>query len=521
MFNKVSKLLFSLSFLCLFLYTPAFAQDQSLSKVMSINLKNIAPIYENEEVKGYYMFYEVEKKDRKTKRYLLQFLDNNLNVMAKKYITGSNYLTLVEGHYNGENILMKFADPKEKLLTFRQYNTSAELISKTTKEYNPRYTSYSSDGKGANMTSVGAGVLPIPNQGFANIELVKNKKWGYEIKFIPNKKGSKGWTFKSNASSKEIEMANFIGANKELLIATVAKRPSMMSKDVSYHLLGIDTKTGKKRFLNKMGDSKYNTMFLNQYFDKDELTLFGLYYDKKDKPGTNKSKGLCMYTMNTEGEVISKKYLSWTKDIKKFLPVNEKGKLNEIGYMFFQSIFKTNDGRLFAVAEQYKKNADAVGITANIASSLLNGVSTNMSASKVQVEDIMVLEFSSDQDLVDVAIFEKNKSNMSLPTGGTFMNMQMAGLLVNYYGGFDYVFTQQHRDEDVFSFVFNDYDRKSKDWTVKSVTYADGSYAIDEMALTSNISDFILLQGKNGHVMLAEYNSKAKKLDMRLEKINY
>ena len=83
MLKKVTKLFFSLSLLCLFLYTPIFAQDQSWSEVMAINLKNIGPIYENEAVKGYYMFYEVEKKNRKTKRYLLQFLDNNLNVMAK------------------------------------------------------------------------------------------------------------------------------------------------------------------------------------------------------------------------------------------------------------------------------------------------------------------------------------------------------------------------------------------------------------------------------------------------------
>ena len=514
MLKKVTKLFFSLSLLCLFLYTPIFAQDQSWSEVMAINLKNVGPIYENEAVKGYYMFYEVEKKNRKTKRYLLQFLDNNLNVMAKEYITGSNHLSLIEGDYNGKNILLKFMDAKEKIYIYRQYNTSAELISKTTKEYDPKL---------ASSASVGSGAIPVPNQGFANIEIVKNKKWGYEINFIPNKKGAKGWTYKSDVKSKAIESAGIIGANEEILLLLVSKIPKMMSKQVDTYLLGIDAKTGKKRFLNKMEDTKYNTAFSNLYVDKKsgELTLMGSYYDKSDRTSSNKSKGLCIYTMGADGEIISKKYLGWTKEIKKILPVNKKGKLADMGYMYFQSIFKTDDGRLFAVAEQYKKAADALGITANIASGLLRNVSTNMSGSQAQVEDIMVLEFSSDQELVDVTVFEKNKSKLSLPAGSTFTNMNALGHLVKYYGGFDFAFTQHHRDEDVFSFVFNDYDRKSKNWDLKSVTYADGEYVMDQMTLTSRKSDFILLQGKKGHVMVAEYDSKAKKLDMRLEKINF
>jgi len=261
----------------------------------------------------------------------------------------------------------------------------------------------------------------------------------------------------------------------------------------------------------------------NLYVDKEsgELTLLGSYYDKSDRTSSNKSKGLCIYAMGADGEIISKKYLAWTKEIKKVLPVNKKGKLADMGYMYFQNIFKTNDGRLFAVAEQYKKNVDALGVTANVLSGLMKNFSTDMGGTNVKIEDIMVLEFSADHDLTDVAVFEKNKSYQSLPAGGAFTNMNTIGHLVKYYGGFDFAFTQHHRDQDIFSFVFNDYDRKSKNWNLKSVTYADGEYATDQITLTSDKSDFILLQGKSGHVMLAEYDSKAKTLDMRLEKINF
>ena len=95
------------------------------------------------------------------------------------------------------------------------------------------------------------------------------------------------------------------------------------------------------------------------------------------------------------------------------------------------------------------------------------------------------------------------------------------GLYVNYLGGFDYVFTQKHRDSDVYSFVFNDYNRETKNWQIKSVTHADGEYATDDIDMKGSYSDFLVFQGKKGHVMIAEYDAKGKKLDLRLEKINF
>jgi len=295
-----------------------------------------------------------------------------------------------------------------------------------------------------------------------------------------------------------------------------------MSKKITKYMVGIDPKTGEEKFKNKIEDDKYNTMFVGHYLDKetDELTLFGYYYDKSDNVGSNKTKGLCVYTLDAAGTFTSQTHLGWTSDIQKHLSVNAKGRLKEVGYMYFQNIFKTSDGRLFAVAEQYKRNLDGLGITANLVSNFLGGEGNN-SSTKVVIEDIMVFEFNPDFDLTDVTIFDKNKSKQTLLEGSSFTNMELLGHLVKSYGGFDYVFTQQHRDNDVFSFVFNDYDRDEKNWKVKTVTYAEGEYSTDEVSLSSNYKDFILLKGKKGHVMLAEYDEKAKKLNMRLEKINF
>ena len=504
--------------LCICLTSTFFmAQGQSWSDVLSVNLKNIAPIYENNNVKGYYMFYEVEKKDRKTRKYLLQFLDENMNVIAKKYITGTRTLELLEGHYNGQNLLLKFSDSKEKVITFRVYNTAAELVYKKTKSLDVK-RNFTGGSKGAEVTAIGAGVIPVSNKGFANIELVRNKRMGYEVTYLQNEKGRKGWVYATDAKSKEFQTANFMGTTKDLILITVTKRPNGFSTETTNYLLGIDINSGKKRFEHKLEDKEYKVLFMNSYFDENtkKLTLMGLFFDRKNSVASNRSKGLCIYTVDETGTVNDKKYLGWTTEISKLLPVNHKGKIEDVGYMFFQNIFRTSDGRLFAVAEQYRKRMSGVGIAAKV----LNR-NNNISVTKIMIEDIMVLEFTKDNELRDVTFFDKSKSNLALPAGGALLNVQILGQLANYYGGYDYIFTQQHKDSDVFSFVFNDYDREKKNWTIKSVTYVDDAYSTDEMELSSDYEDFIVMQGKSGHVLLAEYNEKKKTLDMRLEKINY
>ena len=51
----------------------------------------------------------------------------------------------------------------------------------------------------------------------------KEKKPGYEIKFMPNTKGERGWTKGSNPDSKEVETATFIGANEDIILSQVIK----------------------------------------------------------------------------------------------------------------------------------------------------------------------------------------------------------------------------------------------------------------------------------------------------------
>ena len=50
-----------------FFNLPAFGQNKlSIDKVYSVTLRNSGPILENEQIKGYYFFYQSDKIDKKT-----------------------------------------------------------------------------------------------------------------------------------------------------------------------------------------------------------------------------------------------------------------------------------------------------------------------------------------------------------------------------------------------------------------------------------------------------------------------
>ncbi len=64
----------------LFSTTQLLAQSKlSIDNVYSVTLRNSGSIIENEEIKGYYFFYQSDKIDKRTNEYTLQVLDANLN----------------------------------------------------------------------------------------------------------------------------------------------------------------------------------------------------------------------------------------------------------------------------------------------------------------------------------------------------------------------------------------------------------------------------------------------------------
>jgi len=234
----MTKQIISFCFLALFFLTfqtEVVAQSKTFEKVSIWRPRSSGAIINDKVINGYYSFNKVDKIDRKTNEYLLQIIDANLNNLGTKSIKDSKYVNLLESSYNGKNILMKFYDYKEKAVDYRVYNQSAELVYNKTRKLERRWeiANYARNTGTSEITN--NSVFAVKDKGFIEYNAKKEKKLGYEVRFIPNDKSIKGWTRGSKEDSKMHESASFIGANEQVVLSEVVKQKSALStKNITY-----------------------------------------------------------------------------------------------------------------------------------------------------------------------------------------------------------------------------------------------------------------------------------------------
>lgn len=503
------------------------SQSGSIEDVVSVQLTNVGPIQGENGVAGYYMFFETDKIDKKTRAYTLKILDNNLEEVARKKIRGKPNTELVEAAFNGQNIMLKFYDQKEKQYKFKAYGMDGERGKGATrnlskKEYRAPF--YFQGKKGDNH---GNALFAIPNKGFVQYASVKNEKWGYIIDFIG---GTERWKYKSSKKSDVLEFAQFVTADSSILINTLSKFKNGFGKGWETSVLAIDVNTGDKIF-EKSLDDEIAISILNGFLDKknNEILLFGIYFDQGQKVTKAKSKGLFIASYDLEGNLKKKKTISWAEDANELIKMNKKGKMDDGRYIAFHDIVRTADGKIIAVGEQFKKALNKEGIAGRVIfgaiAAGLGGTADNsgFNYSKLQINDMMTFQISSDLELEDIKTYEKEQSSTSVPGAG-WESPQLMAYLANSYGAFDYSFTQKNEDNSVVSFGYLNWDRRPGEkngYTFGSITCADGQQTTDELKLSGSADRIKVIPAQEGNVLVIEYFRKDKRLDMRFEQINF
>lgn len=519
MTNKILSTIAVIALIFFANMTAIQAQDKTFDDVLSMNLKNFGEIMQDEEVTGYFFFYESGKASRKERKYVLELLDQNLEPIGQKNFTGTKYLELREGTYNGGVLALRFADSKEKEMTIKLINAAGERVGGKTYEYSVYDEPAVEEGYGA-MTGMGnKRLFSIPGRGFAYYSVIPRKgrmsQTDYNIKFISQTKGERGWTAKSRSSSENYEAAAFIAANEDVLVSTLIKRKGAMSKDLEYFIMATDVNTGDKLFEHSLEDRQFAVSVTNAYMEGEDIHFFGEYYAKDEKTAKAKSLGICTFTCNKAGEFSERQYIGWNKEISRFLPVSERGKVKDIGYMFFHNFIPTPDGKIIGIAENYRKDISAGGL----AFQALGG--RGASAFKIVVENFYIFTFSSDFKLEGVDVIEKNKTNQFLPEGAGLYGVKILGLLTRSAGGFDYKFSQ--KDEEGFSVSYLNFEKRKGEkngYIYGSINHYDNKFTVEKLKIDTDASQFYIRRAKTGYILIIEYYYKEKQLITRLEKVN-
>lgn len=498
----------------------ANAQGRKFDDILSIRLRSSGTIVENNEVRGYFMFYNVDKGAKGKNIYLLRILDENLEDFKTTTIEESKYVTLLESVYNGEAIMLKFIDFKGKRLIFMSYDKNAELISKTEREADRMELAYYNNVISTNQEA--NFLADITGKGFADYAMINSGK-GYAINFISSEKSGKNWN-KVSTNTKTYESAAYLCNSEDLIFNLVAKRPGRMSTKVEFAVNAYDIETGVKAFETDFKSEKYSAQPLNAYYNKETglVNIIGIYYEPDVKTMKDNGLGLFNYRIDRQGNMVSEKYLSWAQDFRKFVTVDNDGRVSndkKNGFIFFHDIIQNPDGSIIAVGEQYKKAADAAGI----AMRAMGGAASTV---KMVINDMIIFHFNKDFGINTVEFVEKTKSDFTLPYGAGFNNIHMLSNLVKAYGGFDYSFTSKSMEKGTASIGYVDCERKQgakNEFVFGAVTYYNGKFSSDKIPLgRPKGRDWVrVMPGKPGYVVLFAYDRKEKSLEVRQEKINY
>lgn len=508
--------------LIIFCFTAAFVQAQVLVKqnVKKFTVRGSGTIEQNNQVKGYYTFISVEKKDKNNNTYELALFDENLAQVSSVEIVRPRYYLLVDGAYNGRTFCFLFRDEKKKLNEMITYDRSLKLVSTAFVPDN-EYTMSPTQAAMGDPTQ--AFLVPIDNKGYMYYG-VKTGKYQYQVVFFTDSLKRK-WAAVAPDDA-DVELASDAFQEEEYVGSLIVRKKRIRSKDIDVDLMVQRMNTGEQLFRMPLLTSKYSVSLSSVYFDREKMqfVVFGEYYDKEDKELKAQSLGFISLEIDMKGSIVRETVNSWA-DIGKVAPVDAKGKFEKSNMrIMVHDIIKTSDGQFFVVGEQYAKEASGLGIASQVLSGMAGGVSQT-AAVQLNIYNMVYLQFNPDFSINRMHLFPKDKTEILLPAGAGFMSSKQISFYGRAVGGFDYKYTQQTPGGDTFIVTYIDYDKEKGQKATNvlgSIIYTpEKTLTVDKLKLDRKSTAYFILKAKTGYVMVMEYFRKEKKLESRLEKLNY
>ncbi|WP_439882753.1 DUF6770 family protein [Pontibacter sp. MBLB2868] len=522
--TQLRVLLTNLLLLCTLI---SYAQTQTLKGFSNFRKNALTPIYEGSEVKGYTMFYRADKADKKNDNFGLDFYDQDLKKVKSVTLQKERYATsLLRNAYNGEAFCFYFYNTRTKSFELDVYDRSLKKIATKSFTKNSKgdlqvtAQEINLTGIGENKAMSGMNLYAVPNKGFIRSSYMGMMK-GYSLEMYDNKLKLL-WTSMSDKKSKDYESLLLNDITDKYVLATIARRPNMLSKQLTFSMAALDVKTGKMLFDIAIENEKDEQLSISSFsYDnkKDEFVAMGEYYALDDKPGVNKSEGFFIKRIGLDGKVKSKKFYSWNKEVNPLLPEAAKQSLEDGFVNFVHTVIRGADGKQHIVAEQYKVKADGLGI----AMAVLGGGTSTV---KGVVGNAMIYSLDQDLNLEKVNFIEKDQTNCILPPGSGFYGTGMIGMVIKMIGGFNYQFTQQESEQNSFNTAFINYKEvkksKYKEKSLVNVIYSGQSAPLtDNVELVSSKDAYsYVYPAKAGHVLVLNSLPDNHELELKLVKLN-
>ena len=491
----------------------ANAQSKDLIKLAKGDFLGMNAVYDSQQnLYGYVSLYGYGKSGDKTKKFEYVLLDKNLNPVANKEfdgdITVGDYYAYMD--FKGQIILQPISidytalKPKEmftptsvvidikknsvgkkihydydgeKFIEIDQPRNWKEVrkedkVERKQKGYNYISRVYEIKEGGFLITEHHDYVSYINNNSISRFDEAKKQIWSYK--------------YNTSGDKKRKEILSIIEKDENYIYAFLETN---YKKDKTFNFLVLDIKTGSvvhdKKLESPNNEVLDNILGLNgidnsKMFD-DIIVLLGRNYKEKNAV---QNTGFARLVINKKTFEIEANYLTYEKDLKKFIPKLDKYGGVENGYSLVpKDLFFLKNGSIGILLEKYKPAGQHT-------------------ASKTT--DLVYLYTNKDFSVNGVQVFEKEKTK---------------------WVHSDYLFSQYLNDGKDVVFFYKDKQKddvtRDKVWNLFINTLIDGKFNQEIIPISSKDNVIFPYVAKEGFILLQEFNKKDKYNNVRLERLNY
>lgn len=445
---------------------PALAQKRTFEDVFEVRLQNIGPIYQGNQVKGYFMFYFIDRTDDFYKsNFKLIILDEDLNKISEQKLVEQNDTDVLEIGFNGSSLMVELYSPKWREITVRHYDIKLKTLDEKV---------YGISALKAYQGKTGS-IIPIEQKGF--VYFYADEK--YYMEFFPVK-GVKGWKYKTKDF--DIIRSKYLAHSDKIILNTVTKKWVKRGAPRVSYLQGVDLEKGKMMFETELPIADYDPNPIHTYRDSSgNFIVSGYYISFNDKGAMGRDRCLGFFTVkiSESGQILSQTTIPLDKASTADIKIDDKGRVNGGSDLDIRNATHTSDGSTYLMGD------------------------LNTFSGEFYINGILVFKIAPDGQTVQAQRFEVPK----LET-------------IQYFNRY----VSLSDDATEFSYLFKTVETKGKNETkriiVESSHAGSADYTQDKITLNADADFSMVLPGKFGHVFLLDYFKKDKKIDMRVEKFN-
>lgn len=496
--------------LAILVSVASHAQEATIENVLRSRSRGSGTIMKNNELAGYWNFYQVDREDSKNNSFRMAMFDNNLASAGEIKITRPKASYLMENVFNGKAFMFLYLNGKE--IEMETYDAKGAKLGSATYEdaskwERMRMTQALQMGTNA---EVNQSIFPMGDEGFIKQTLVKGDKRGYQLVAYDNQLKEVWVTTASLAG--EIENLDVIEVTDKYIIGSVLKQKNLFDMPDNTLLAMFDVKTGKRLWEKEISHQGKPMTVLNafQVEGKDEILLLGEYFEPKANIIKGKSQGMYSMRLGLDGVPLQTELYNWEKDVLPFVPADEKGK-QDMRRIFVHKVVRLPNGTVHLIGEEYNKAVSPTG-----------GIQLTM-------RDMFIFELDAELKLKRCEVVPKTKSRVAFPTEYAQLSGSVLAQLVKLMGYFDYEFTTVDNNGGRYFCTYTDYDRSKNEDGDKIGTYAgtivgDGvnKVTLDKYDVKAKgATYFRVYPAKPGYILVSEYRRKLKRISYRLERVNF